>query len=82
VSNVVVDNNLLNTEGSYCSYEGTLSQKKYPTATNIRWTNNHYGRRFHPKCGIYGPSTGWGNQGGNVWSGNVWDGTTTLIPAA
>lgn len=82
VSNVVVDNNLLNTEGSYCSYEGTLSQKKYPTATNIRWTNNHYGRRFHPRCGIYGPSTGWGNQGGNVWSGNVWDGTTTLIPAA
>jgi hypothetical protein len=82
VSNVVVDDNLFNTEGSYCSYEGTLSGKAYPVATNITWTNNHYGQVEHPTCGIYGPATGWGSGGGNVWSGNVWDGSNKPIAAS
>lgn len=81
VNDVVVDGNLFNTAGSYCSYEGTLSGKAYPNATNIKWTNNHYGTQFHPTCGIYGPADGWGSQGGNVWSGNVWDGTNKAISA-
>ncbi|HVX47411.1 MAG TPA: DUF4082 domain-containing protein [Mycobacteriales bacterium] len=81
VNDITVDNNLFNTEGSYCSYEGTISGKKYPNATNVTWTNNHYGRKFHQTCGIYGPASGWGSGGGNVWSGNVWDDTNAAIPA-
>lgn len=82
INDVVVDHNLFNTEGSYCSYEGTSDGKKYPVATNIKWTNNHYGKKLHRECGIYGPADGWGVRAGNVWSGNVWDGTDKPVPAS
>ena len=82
IHDLLVTDNLFNSEGSYCSYSGTLDGKKYPNATDVRWTDNHYGRKFHPTCGIYGPATGWGTQGGNVWSGNVYDGSGKPIPAA
>ncbi|HVX47412.1 MAG TPA: hypothetical protein VHC49_26210 [Mycobacteriales bacterium] len=82
IHDLLVTDNLFNSEGSYCSYSGTLDGKKFPLATDVRWTNNHYGREFHRTCGIYGPATGWGPQGGNVWSGNVYDGSGKAIPAA
>jgi hypothetical protein len=80
-----VENNYFSTEGSYCSYEGTLSGKKYPTASDITWTGNIYdrGTEYGNKlCGQYGPSTGWGNGNGNSWSNNTWADTGTAIPAS
>lgn len=72
VSDWVVNDNLFN-GGSYCSYSGTLASKKYPVASNIKWTNNRYGRELHAKCGVYGSATGWSSGHGNIWSGNVWE---------
>lgn len=75
-----VQNNLFNTQGSYCTYSGSISGKKYPTATNITWKNNAYGREHHSTCGIYGTNTGWSSGGGtNVWSGNHWADTGETI---
>src|SRR5262249_27060317 len=72
IDNVLVQENLFNTYGSYCTYAGALP-KNYPHATNVRYMGNHFGRIFEPNCGFYGPVTGWEWNAGNVWSGNVWD---------
>lgn len=75
-----VQNNLFNTEGSYCTYTGSISGKKYPTATGITWKNNVYGREHNSQCGQYGPTYGWSAGGGtNVWSGNKWADTGATI---
>jgi hypothetical protein len=76
ITNWRVNDNLLN-GGSYCSYSGSLDAKKYPVASDITWTNNHYGHELYPDCGIYGAATGWSEANGNRWSGNTTDRRTS-----
>ena len=75
VQNVLIQSNLFNTTGSYCTYGGSLASKKYPTSSNVRYIDNHFGRKYSDTCGKYGPVTGTSSGNGNVWSGNVWDDT-------
>jgi hypothetical protein len=76
-----INNNLLNTIGSYCFYGGG-GPKPY-SASYIAFTNNHFGRRDHPNCGFYGPVTYWdSSRPGMTWSGNVWDDTGVPVAAA
>jgi hypothetical protein len=70
-----IDNNLLNTNGSYCFYASGGPQKQY-SSNHITFTNNHFGRKFSSSCASYGPVTYWDSaKAGMVWSGNVWDDT-------
>ena len=67
-NNILVENNLLN-GGGWTTYAGDQG-------TNIRFINNHFGRKFYPNCGYWGPVTSWNAGGnGNQWTGNVWDDT-------
>ncbi|WP_053208016.1 right-handed parallel beta-helix repeat-containing protein [Jiangella muralis] len=72
VENVLIEHNLLNTTGSYCTYGGSVDSKKYPTASNVRYVDNQFGRKYSSECGKYGPLTAWNGGNGNEWSGNVW----------
>ncbi len=72
INNVLVQNNLFNTSGSYCTYGGSVSVKPYPNATNVRYIDNLFGKKYFSICGIYGPYTAWAWNTGNVWSGNRW----------
>lgn len=82
ISYYTIDNNLLNTNGSYCFYGGGGPQKPY-APNHITFTNNHFGRKVYPKCGFYGPVTYFDVKAtGNVWSGNVWDDTGAAVAAA
>lgn len=76
IANWTIDNNLFNTDqGGYCAYGGNgPTSKAYPNATNVKFTNNHFGRKYNPKCGYYGPIA-YNGGAGSVWSGNVWDDT-------
>ena len=75
VYDVVIDNNLLNTNGAYCFYASGGPSKDY-ISHNITFTNNHFGRKFEQNCAVLGPVTYWdASQPGMVWSGNVWDDT-------
>jgi hypothetical protein len=74
ITNVLVQNNLLN-GGAFCAYGGSLTEKPYPTGSNIRFIGNHFGTKYIATCGQYGPIYGWAYNAGNVWSANVWDGT-------
>jgi hypothetical protein len=77
-----IDNNLLNTNGSFCFYGNGGPQKGY-TSNHITFTNNHFGRKDNTKCGYYGAVTYFdSNAAGNVWSGNVWDDTGAGVPAS
>lgn len=78
ISGWTVTNNLFNTEGSYCTYSGTLDGKKYPTADHLIWTGNVYGRTHNPQCGQYGANDGWSGNG-SVWSGNTWSDTGAAV---
>lgn len=76
----VIDNNLLNTIGSYCFYGSGGPQKQF-SSNNITFTNNHFGRKNYPNCGFYGPVTYFDvTKPGMVWSGNVWDDTGASVP--
>lgn len=80
ITNWTIDNNLLNTIGSYCFYGGGGPQKPF-RPNHIVFTNNHFGKKDYPKCGFYGPVTYFDvNAPGNVWSGNVWDDTGAAVP--
>lgn len=80
VQNVTADSNLLN-GGGYCIYGAANDGKPYSGLTrNIVFTNNHFGRKFYPKCGFWGPAAYFElGLPGNLWSDNVWDATNTLI---
>jgi hypothetical protein len=84
VDDILVQNNLFNVgpgTGSYCTYGGSVSSKPYPIATNVRYIDNRFGRKFHPNCGIFGPVASWASGHGNVWSGNAWaDGSGPVNP--
>lgn len=74
VQNVLIEHNLFNTTGSYCTYAGSLDSKPNPVASNVRYVNNQFGRKFFDTCGRYGPVAGRDSNGGTdfVWEGNVW----------
>lgn len=74
VQNVLIEHNLFNTTGSYCTYAGSLDSKPHPVASNVRYIDNHFGRKFFDTCGRYGPVAGRDSNGGTgfVWEGNVW----------
>jgi hypothetical protein len=79
---LTMDNNLLNTNGSYCFYGSGGPQKPFHTY-NSSFINNHFGRKYYSNCGFYGPVTYWdATATGNVWSGNVWDDTGQVVPPA
>lgn len=81
VTDILIEGNLINTTGSYCTYGGSLDSKKYPKGTNIKYIGNHFGRKYFPTCGRYGVRAGWdGGNEGNEWRGNVWHDTGEIIP--
>jgi hypothetical protein len=82
VYDVVIDNNLLNTNGAYCFYASGGPSKSY-ISHDITFTNNHFGRKFEQNCAVLGPVTYWdASQPGMVWSGNVWDDTGQPVDPA
>jgi hypothetical protein len=82
IDHFTIQNNLLNTIGSYCFYAAGGPQKPYGSQY-ITFTGNHFGRSVYPKCGYYGPVTYWvSSKPGMVWSGNVWDDTGVAVPPA
>ncbi|MEH1125121.1 hypothetical protein [Micromonospora sp. CPCC 206061] len=81
INNALIERNLLNTDGGYCTYGGSTSAKPYPIGTNIRYINNLFGKKYGPKCGYYGPVATFEFHDGNVWSGNAWqDGSGPVKP--
>jgi hypothetical protein len=81
VQNILIQGNLINTTGSYCTYGGSLPSKEYPKGTYIRYIGNHFGREYFPECGRYGVRSGWnGDYEGNEWRNNVWHDTGEVIP--
>lgn len=76
-------NNLFNTQDGYCVYGGSAASKPFPHATNVRYVDNLFGKKFGPKCGYYGPVSSFepGNQG-NLWSGNRWQDGSGEVPSA
>lgn len=81
VQNVLIEHNLLNTTGSYCTYAGSLDAKKHPVAEDVRYIDNHFGQKYFDTCGRYGPVSGRDSNGGPgfVWEGNVWADSGKLI---
>ncbi|HYH75045.1 MAG TPA: hypothetical protein VD735_03715, partial [Candidatus Saccharimonadales bacterium] len=84
IDDVLVERNLLNTDGSYCTYAGstgTASGKAYPHGTNVRYVDNRFGKKYYNTCGDNGPAAAWEYNSGNVWSGNTWlDGSGAITP--
>ncbi len=81
IDNVIIERNLFNTNGSYCTYAGSVDGKPYPDGTNIRYRDNMFGKKYMSQCGIYGPVVSWKNNAGNVWTGNAWqDGSGSVNP--
>lgn len=81
VSEVLVEHNLFNTTGSYCTYAGSVDGKPYPNGTNVRYLDNRFGKKFSDTCGQYGPVTSWSGGNGNQWQGNSWqDGSGSVNP--
>lgn len=75
VDDVLVEGNLFNTTGSYCTYGGSVPSKAFPVGVNIRYINNTFGREYYPECGHFGYMSSWDFAGGaNIWQGNVWGG--------
>lgn len=76
LDNVLVQNNLFNTVGGYCTYGGGAD------GTNIRYIDNRFGKKYHSGCGQYGPVAAFfAGSKGNVWSGNAWqDGSGPVNP--
>lgn len=84
VDNVLVEKNLFNTDGGFCTYAGSTGEssgKAYPHGTNIRYIDNRFGKKYYSTCGDVGPVAAWEYNAGNVWTGNAWaDGSGTITP--
>lgn len=76
LNNVLVQHNLFNTAGGFCTYGGG------PQGTNIRYISNMFGKKYNATCGMYGSvSAFYASNGGNVWSDNSWqDGSGAISP--
>lgn len=81
VTNVEISRNLFNSVDGFCIYGGNTDGKPYPDASNVKITDNLFGKKYHDKCGFYGPSTDVELARGNTWSGNRWqDGSGIVNP--
>jgi len=84
IDNILIEYNLFNTDGGYCTYGGSAgvaSGKPYPHGTNVRYLNNRFGKVYYSSCGDVGPVAAWEYNSGNVWSGNAWaDGSGAVNP--
>jgi len=80
VNDVLVERNLLQ-GGGWAVYAGTDPGKRYGGAARaVRFFDNHFGTKFFPRCGAFGPVTGFDpNRPGNAWSGNVWHDTGAAV---
>jgi hypothetical protein len=75
LDNILVQNNLFNTNGGYCTYGG------FDEGTNIRYIDNIFGTKYHPECGIWGPVAAFNSSAdGNEWSGNRYPDGSTVDP--
>lgn len=76
LDNILVQNNLLNTAGQYCTYTGA------PTGKNVKFIDNRFGKQFSPNCGVAGPVHSWyPSNPGYYWAGNQWaDGSGIVNP--
>ena len=76
LNNVLVQNNLFDTAGGYCTYGGG------PQGTNIRYLDNRFGKKYNSTCGLFGAvSAFYSGNSGNVWTGNAWlDGSGSVNP--
>jgi hypothetical protein len=81
IDNALIQHNLFNTYGSFCTYGGSVDGKNYPVATDVRYLDNRFGRKFRPDCGAYGPVDSFRSGQGNFWRGNEWeDGSGPITP--
>lgn len=81
VRNVLIQGNLLNTTGSYCTYAGSLESKEFPLSSNVRYIGNFFGRKYSDTCGRSGPVAGNDSMApGHVWRDNVWADTGAVLP--
>jgi hypothetical protein len=74
IEDVLAQANLINGGGWSVSAGG--GNAALPTS-NVRFLGNRFGKKFFPRCGVYGPLENFeaGNPG-NVWEANVWDDTS------
>jgi hypothetical protein len=73
VRDVLIQGNLLNTTGSYCTYAGSLESKKFPQASDVHYIGNAFGRKYSSKCGRFGPVAGNDSTApGYIWRDNFW----------
>ena len=60
----------------YCINPGYYPGKPYPDPSNVKVTNNVFGRGYSGKCGVYGPTNSLnaaGKPNGNVWDNNKYE---------
>jgi hypothetical protein len=68
---VRVESNLLN--GGGWTIVGGGGNASMPSS-NLHFSRNRFGRKFHPRCGSYGPVTSFESNGpGNVWEDNAFE---------
>ena len=80
IQDVLAENNLFN-GGAFALYAGSLPEKPYAHADNVRFVGNKFGRRLFANSGMFGPVTGFETSGaGNQFSGNTW--AETGLPAS
>jgi hypothetical protein len=72
---VLIRGNLVN-GGAYCMY---TAQDQH--STNVRVEDNHFGRKYYPRCGQFGPAAQVKSGNGNTFTGNVWDDTGKPVTA-
>ena len=66
---LTIDNNFF-AGGTYTLY-GPSQAGSAPA--NVRVTNNRFSKQYFPRCGEFGPATGFNRKApGFLWSGNVW----------
>jgi hypothetical protein len=69
---ILTEKNLFN-GGAYCAYAALkVPGSVYPPAINVRFVDNVFGRKYSPRCGLYGPIAQWANSPGSVWRNNTW----------
>jgi hypothetical protein len=69
---VLTERNLFN-GGSYCAYAAlNVPRSVLPPATNVRFVDNVFGRKYAPRCGRFGPIAQWADSPGSVWLNNTW----------
>jgi hypothetical protein len=70
----------------YCLNPGYYPGKPYPNPSNVKVTNNIFGRGVTGQCGMFGPTNrlnAAGKLNGNVWENNVYeDGAIIIRPEA